>query len=317
MLRKNSVSNNLNTKQYQPKVSIVILNWNNYEDTIECIESLEEISYRNFEIIIVDNGSTNDSEKILRKKFGSYEFIQTGKNLGFTGGNNVGIRTAINNGADYVLLLNNDTVVEKDFLEPLVGACVENAEIGMVAPKILYYDEPNKIWAAGGSIIWWRGSGFQTAENKLDSRKYREDQYVSFITGCAMLIKEKTIRKVGLLDEDYFAYSEDVDYCTRVIKAHLKIKYVGRSIIYHKVRSRNNGRVSSTRAYYNLRNRMLFMKKNSSRMYFWIFIIFMAFNLIFKFAIWFFSKKRYLIKASKKSLEDFLSGKVGEIEYTL
>ena len=144
-----------------PKVEVIILNWNGVSDTLDCLASLKKVNYKNFEVIVVDNNSSGNDVEIIENKFGDFakEIIVNSANLGFSGGNNVGIKYALGNNAEYVLLLNNDTVVEPDLLDVLLEKIESNIQIGIVAPQINYFDEPNKIWTEGGKISKLRGAG--------------------------------------------------------------------------------------------------------------------------------------------------------------
>lgn len=244
-----------------PLVYIILLNYNGYKDTIECLESLEKITYKNYRIVVVDNASIDGSEKIIKNKFPEHIFIQAGSNLGFSGGNNVGIKYALQQGTDYVLLLNNDTIVEPDFLEPLVEEAEKSDQIGIMGGKINYYYDKNIIWSAGGYISDIKGCGYHYGIKEVDEGQYDEKREVTFLTGCIQLIKREVLEKVGLYDEDYFLYFEDVDYCYRTIKNNFKLVYVPTSKIYHKI-SASTGDESSLALYYNHRNRLLFIKKN-------------------------------------------------------
>src|SRR6056297_688817 len=133
-------------------VYIVILNWNNFQETIDCVESCKKLTYSNFKILLVDNGSTDGSEDILKKEFPGIPLIQTGENLGYSGGNNAGIRHALEQGADYIWLLNNDTVVDPQCLAKMVQTAESSNQIGMVGSKIFYHHSPDILWYAGGEI---------------------------------------------------------------------------------------------------------------------------------------------------------------------
>lgn len=255
--------NSLKSKNPFPLVYIILLNYNGYKDTIECINSLEKISYKNYKIVIVDNASTDGSEDILKNEFPHHIFIQTGSNLGFAGGNNVGIKYALENGADYILLLNNDTVVEPNFLEPLVEYADKDNKVGIVGGKINYYHNRNKIWSAGGKVNLFTGSTYHFGLNKNNSDYINKFNKVKFLTGCVQLIKKDLINDIGFLDEDYFLYYEDTDYCTRAVKNGWKLVYIPNSIIYHKVSS-STKKSSPIQLYYLTRNRMLFISKNSN-----------------------------------------------------
>lgn len=239
-----------------PLVYIVIVNYNNYYDTIECIRSLDKINYDCYRIVIVDNDSTNDSERILRKAFPTYKVIQTGVNLGFAGGSNIGIKEALASGAEYILLLNNDTIVEKDFLDKMIECFERNPKAGVVGGKILNYYNKDNIEYAGGHINFFK---FISVHD--DFRKVDIDREVGFITGCLMLIKSETINHVGFLYEDYFMYYEDTDFCTRVAKAGYKMMYTPEAVIYHKVSRASGGNESAFSIKWNIRNRLIFMNK--------------------------------------------------------
>ena len=258
------------TMKNKPKVSIVVLNYNNPNDTIECINSLMRNSYENFDVILIDNGSTDNSVELLKPiKYKNLIFIQNEKNLGFAGGCNVGIQYALQNGADYVLPLNNDTIIKEDFLDSLVGQASKYPDAGAIGPKIYFYDEPDKIWFAGGYIDW-KYDGAHTGYGKLDDNKYNTEQSVEFITGCAMLIKREVIEKVGLLESSFFAYQEDVDFCVRVRKAGYKCIYIPYPEVWHKggKTSKKQGRMSPFHRYLGTRNKIVLMKKNFGKLKF-------------------------------------------------
>lgn len=166
-------------------VYLIVLNWNGWKDTVECIDSCLKLTYTNFRILIVDNGSTDNSESILRECFPSVEFIQTGENLGFAGGNNVGIRYALEQGAVYVWLLNNDTVVDSKALDELLKVAESDDKIGIVGSKIYYYDKPDILWFAGGVITSLAKLVQHIGVNKKDSQVHNENMDVDFITGAA------------------------------------------------------------------------------------------------------------------------------------
>jgi len=249
----------MNVKQMEcenPKVSIILVNWNNASDTIECIESLNKLTYQNYEIIVVDNNSTDDSVNKL-KNLDDIHLIQNERNLGFAGGNNVGIDFALKGNSEYILLLNNDTVVDKEFLSILVRRAAEEKNIGIIGGKIYYYNEPTKIWSAGGGITKIIKRTFQYGENKIDNVRFNQEKEVDFLSGCCMLIKREVFEKIGLLNADYFMYYEDVDFCLRA-KRHFKIIYSPEAIIWHKVSVTSD---KSYRDYYRMRNYIYLLKK--------------------------------------------------------
>ncbi len=205
---------------------------------------------------------------MLRNTFGDFIFlIKNGKNYGFTEGNNIGMRYAIKKGTDYILLLNNDTVVDPSFLSELVKAAESDLKIGIVGPKIYYYDNPKMIWFAGGKISMWRCNTWHTGKGEIDDGKYDSFQDVDYITGCALLVKKQVIENIGLLDTDYLSYYEDADWCVRAKRQGYEIMYAPKARLWHKGSSSTGGGYTSYdslfRAQRKGRNILLFMRKNA------------------------------------------------------
>lgn len=250
----------------RPLTYIIILNWNGWKDTVECVESCRQLSYQHFRILLVDNGSTDGSEGILRKRFPDIEFIQTGDNLGFAGGNNVGIRYALENHADFVWLLNNDTLVQPAALSALIETAELDSRAGIIGSKILIDSRPQYIWFAGG--FWSFSKSLLTirGENEKDSGQYERRAEVDFITGCSLLIRAFTIRDIGLLDERYFLYWEDTDWNAKARERGWKIFYSPQSVIQHKVSSSFDIKTDQ-QAYYYLRNKLLFYEQHFPAMF--------------------------------------------------
>jgi len=240
-----------------PLAYIVILNWNGWRDTLDCVASCRKLAYDNARIVVIDNGSSDDSEKILRDNLPDIEVIQSGANLGFAGGNNVGIRHAMDHGADYVWLLNNDTVVDPFALTALVEAAGQDSRAGMAGSKIFTFDEPRRLWFAGG--FWKYGKLLLQVRglNEEDTGKFDRASEVDFLTGCSLLIRATTVRDIGLLNEDYFLYWEDTDWSARALEHNWKVLYAPRSTVWHKVSASFNP-VTDEQAYYYLRSKLLF-----------------------------------------------------------
>lgn len=213
------------------KVAIVLVNYNSYEDTLECVNSLNQISYPNKEIIVVDNNSVKSSLVSL-KTIKNITLIESEHNGGFAYGNNIGIKHALNNEADYVLLLNNDTTVKEDVIEQLLEP-FKDSTVGITTGKILYYTNRERIWAMGGIINWKLFVGYNGYTNELDNDSLCY-QPTEFINGCCMMIKKEVFEKIGMLDESYFMYYEDLDYCIKV-KEKYQLYINSKAIIYHKV----------------------------------------------------------------------------------
>jgi hypothetical protein len=264
-----------------PKVSIIILNWNGLEDTIECLESLKKITYPNYEVIVVDNGSEGNDVEVLREKFDDWvHLIGNDRNYGFAEGSNIGMRYALANlNPNYILLLNNDTVVDPDFLTELVKAAESDVKIGIVGPKTYSYGEPNKISYAGAKVDWWNVGA--PAINEIDVGQFDELREVDYVLGFALLIKRIVIEKIGLLYLGYFAYFEETEWCVKCKKVGYKVVYVPSARLWHKLSS-TVGKIDGFNLYYMTRNRFVFMKRNSNKLQFLqFFLYFFLWNCMF------------------------------------
>lgn len=254
----------------QPFVYIVILNWNGWQDTIECVESVLKTNYQNFKILIVDNGSTNDSVKILSEKFPNIEILQTGKNMGYAGGNNRGIERAIADGAEYVFILNNDTVVDENFLLPLVEAMVKDRKIGITGGTIYYYDAPDVIHNMGGYTSFYTGRSYAFGLNTVDEGQFNSPREIPQCCGAAMLIRASLVRDIGAFNEKFFIYCDEPEICTRVRKAGYKITFTPGSKVLHK-EGRDSSRESGLSNFYGLRNRIWIERMYATRFQYFIF----------------------------------------------
>lgn len=248
----------------RPRIAIVIVIWNGIEHTLQCLASFRADRYPNRQILIVDNGSTDDSAALIRAGFPEAAILQTGKNLGFTGGNNAGIRHVLENGADYVYLLNNDTVVEPDALEQLVEAAEANPQAGLLAPVIHDLDPPRAIWFAGSAVDLRRGTAWH--DNARQPARDELPYEVPWVTGCAMLIRAALLRQLGGFDDRYFLSWEDVDLSLRVRNAGQRLLVVPRARIYHKG-GQSGKNMDGIYSYYTVRNSLLLASKHSGRDY--------------------------------------------------
>lgn len=304
------------------QVSIIILNWNDWKNTIECLESIYQIDYNNYNVIIVDNGSVDGSIGYIKdfcegkitpkskffkytsenkpiktieytyaqiksenskdnsEKFQSDEklaqsdkklaqsdekltIIKNSINYGYAEGNNIGMRYALKVfNPHYILLLNNDTVVEKDFLKELLRFAEKDKKIGILGPTVYYYDKPNKIAFIGGKINFYSGKTTHYEFNKQDRGQFHEKE-LDYISGCGLFIRTKTIRDIGLLDPEYFLYYEDIDWSLKARRKGYKIYYVPLAKIWHKISTSDQDR-SLISLYYGTRNEFRLMKKNTN-----------------------------------------------------
>jgi len=267
-------------------VSIVILNWNRKQDTLNCLKSLIDIKkYFELEVIIIDNYSKDGSLKDIRWYLKNSPFkknniqtvlIRNKANLGFCGGNNVGIRHALNHQADYILLLNNDTYVDRKFLINLIMASEKHSKAGILSPKIYFapgfefkkqtYDKKDLgkvIWYAGGEIDWNNVYGFNHGVDQVDGGQFDKIVETDFATGACMLIKREVLEEIGLLDEKYFMYFEDNDLGMRAKRKGWRVLFVPDAVIWHKV-SQSSKIGGPLNDYYITRNRLIFGMKYAS-----------------------------------------------------
>ncbi len=250
-----------------PQISVITVNWNNFNDSAECLESLKKTTYPNFEVIVVDNGSVGEDVSLLKQRFGdSIRLIVNDKNSGFAGGCNIGIRDALARGADYVVLLNNDTVVAPDFLEGLVGVAQRDKSVGIAGGKVLCYEFPELIWFAGGVINYRTGRTPIRGSGEADKGQFDEVAIVDWISGCFMFVSRDVLQTVGMLDERFFFGWEDVDLCVRAARKGFKVLYVPESRIWHKgfgIDKRD--RLMGKPVYYGTRGQFLFMDKHFTK----------------------------------------------------
>jgi len=244
-----------------PAVTAVVLNWNGRDDTLACLASLERCTYPALRILVVDNGSSDGSEDAIRSAHPDVDFLQTGSNLGFAGGNNAGIERALADGAHFVLLLNNDTEVDPGFVEPMVEAARADSRVGIVGSSIAYAHDPSRLWAFGGGRFdvatgWVRHVQRSVDPETLGTRGTRH----YYITGCTMLLRRELVETVGMLDTSYFHFCEDVDLCLRAEKVGYRATVAPESRLIHKV-SATTGVASPTFLYYNLRSRLTLVRR--------------------------------------------------------
>lgn len=254
------------------KISIIVLNYKGIENTLSCLDSLRRIKNGSFkiEIIVVDNGSGDGSKEALQN-LRDIHLIALEKNLGYSGGNNVGIREAIKRGSQYILVLNNDTLVDSNLLTELING-VKKGDI--ISPKIYFAkgfefhknrykksDLGKVIWYAGGKIDWQNVVGVHAGVDEVDKGQFKKSMAIDYATGACMFIKSKIFEEIGFFDEKYFLYLEDMDFCVRAKKAGFSIIFEPTAIIWHKNASASGGSGSKLQDYYITRNRLLFAFK--------------------------------------------------------
>jgi len=266
-----------------PLVYIIVLNWNGLEDTDECLDSLLKISYPNYVIVVIDNGSKIDEAKLIEDKYkGLIKTIRNSVNLGFVGGMNMGIKYSLKNGADNILLLNNDIVVDKEFLTGLVDIAEETPNAAMFGPKIYHYNNPRRYDPP--LKIDYRKGRFHHIKLKRspEDEKYRS---VDWISGCAMMIRATAISKVGLLDPNFRIYTNDIDYAERIRRAGYKVLWVPEAKIWHKLGASTKSVKKLHLKYDSLKSKLLFERKYAKRKELLIFLFYLIFNLIPRFTL--------------------------------
>jgi GT2 family glycosyltransferase len=242
-----------------PKVSIITVNFNGTAVTAELLRSLEKITYPTIEVVVVDNSNKEPGHQ-LPIDFPWIKYLETGANLGFAGGNNRGMEIAT---GDYFFLLNNDTEVDPGFLEPLVDRMESDKKIGVVCPKILYFDEPDTIQFAGFlPINPVTGRGFSIGHFEKDQGQHDVARPTSRAHGAAMMYSREAFEKVGMMAELFFLYYEEMDYCERFKRAGYTIWYEPKSRVWHK-ESMSTGKGSTLKTHYYSRNRLLYLRRNT------------------------------------------------------
>jgi GT2 family glycosyltransferase len=247
-----------------PRISVVVLTWNGREDTLKCLASLREVGYPNWEVLIVDNGSEDGTVDAIHQEHPWVTVIETGKNLGFALGNNIGIRAALQREAELILLLNNDTVVAHDLLYAFVKAASDHPDAGVLGAKIYYFSDPQRLWYAGGRWDADRGMFDHVGIGKIDDGvTFEQLQDTDYACGCAMMIRASAANAVGLLEERFFALYEEADWCYRARRAGFRCVFVPRAKVWHRISKTFGGR-SIIYEYFDLRNRLLWAERNLS-----------------------------------------------------
>lgn len=262
------------------KISIIILNWNSWKETFECLDSILKTNKNFFhlEIILVDNASSSSFDEKLREyakkskeRNINLAFIQNKENLGFAGGNNIGIKKALENKADFILILNNDTIVDKNLVINLLKSSEKDEKDGVIGAKIYFAkgyefhkdrykkDDLGKIiWFAGGIIDWNNVYSSHRGVDEVDVGQYDKRIETDFVTGCCMFVKREVFEKVGFFDEKYFLYLEDADLSMRAKKTGYRLIYEPKAFLWHKNAQSSGKPGSKTHEYYQTRNRLLF-----------------------------------------------------------
>ncbi len=282
----------------QPKIGLVTVLYNGKEVLSDFFESVAKQTYKNFIVYIIDNSPNDEAVTEAQRCVSLYNinavFIKNNDNVGVAKGNNQGIKAALENECEYTLLINNDTVFKENLLQFLLNGMLEcNCE--MIVPKMYYYDEPSKIWCAGGDFK--KINGYITVhygENSIDDGKFKSPLRVNYCPTCCMMISKSVFYKIGFMDEKYFVYSDDADFCYRALQNRIALYTYPSALLWHKVSSSTGGILSDFYLYYGHRNLLYFIKKHMSLIYYLYAIVFYQCKFIAKLILQKWSLTNYI-----------------------
>lgn len=298
-------------------IGVVVLNYNRAHYTFQCLESLFSAAPSPCEIILIDNGSTDNSAREFTARFDNNErvtLLLLDENLGYCGGMNKGIKLLLGNrGIKIILLLNNDTTAKSDFLLPLMECLKDGSVYSLATPKILREDGLT-IWSTGENVFYPLLLSVRSKGAK-DGPRFNTPREINCITGCAMAVRREVFEKIGLFDEKYFSYVEDVDFCRRARWAGFRFAYCHKSVVYHKG-ARCLGEFSPEKIYLNVRNKAYFIKKNVSLLLWpisWLWLSVVVISWVFRAL---YRKEFNVIGGILQGLYDFARDKMGPLEPT-
>ena len=290
----------------------VVLNTNHREDTLQCLASLNRSTYKNHKIILLDNASSDGSIEAVRTLWPEVQIIKLQKNLGYAGNNNLGIQAAMEQGANWVFILNEDTILDPECIRHLVLVSESDQTFGIAGPMVYHHDEPNVIQSAGGRIDkYYRG--WHLGQNELDQGQFEQPHPVDWISGCGMMVRRSLIEQLGAIDERFFYYMEEFDWCIRAKKAGWQIIHVPQAKLWHKgVQSDYQPKPSIT--YYATRNQLLVLLKHHASLMAWIITLVQLFRTFISWSL----KPKYRYKnehrnAMWRGFLDFFHHRWGKI----
>lgn len=295
----------------EPYVISVVLNTNRRDDTLDCLASVDQSTYPHHSVIVLDNNSTDGSADAIRSRYPQVQVVALEENLGYAGNNNAGIEIALAQGADWVFVLNEDTVVDPGCLEKLVAAGGQEAKIGIVGPMVYHFDEPEVIQSGGGVLgQYWEGC--HLAKDEQDVGQRSEIKRVEWVSGCAIMVRKEVIESVGMLDPRFFYYWEETEWCLRAGKAGWKIMHVPAAKLWHKGVQRNY-KAKPSLLYYDTRNHLLMLKKHRAALRIWLHTLFTILRTLVSWSVrpkW--RDKRAYRDAMWKGVLDFFRGRWGK-----
>ncbi|MDH3216219.1 MAG: glycosyltransferase family 2 protein [Candidatus Krumholzibacteria bacterium] len=263
------------------RVAIIVLTWNGKALTLDCLESLVALDHMNTDIIVVDNASADGTPQAIEQRYGDrITVIVNEQNLGYSQGNNVGITHALDTGAGYILLLNNDTIVDRALVDNLLYAFATHARTGIAGPKIYFASPPDQIWFAGGEVSLAKGTARHIGIRHRDVGQFDSMREVDYVSGCALIAKREVFQTIGLLDPSYRAYFEDTDFCMRARRHGFEIRYVPAAKVWHRVSSSVGGQLSWRKMSQKFKSTLRFFARYSS-LHHWLTIpLFFAFDVV-------------------------------------
>lgn len=298
----------------EEKISVVLVNYNGKKYNDKCITSIlnSEVN-ETLQIVVVDNASTDGSMEEMEKKWGSnskIHFIYMEDNYGFSKANNEGITWSLEQGAEFILLLNNDTEIEPDAIGHMIDC--QKEKHGIVVPKVFYADKPDTIWCAGGRLTPVIKKPVHIAMGDKDLGQMVDNKACTFANGCCMLLTDKIVLELGLLNEKFFLYYEDTEYSMRAAEKNISIWFCGKAVVYHKVNGATRGNENPANAYYITRNWLFCNRLHLSKIRFFLFCIYFIFNRLAWIIIWTFQGKGKMVRAVWNGTYDFLVNRTGK-----
>lgn len=287
---------------YMSDTVVIIVNFNGLQDTVEAVNSVYD-SNVDVDVIVVDNASADGEAEMLRKQLPRIILLTSKVNLGFSGGNNIGIKYALDHGYEFIMLLNNDTIISYDMVERLKS---RSSDTVVTVPTIYYYYNREAVWYAGGEVNYDTGYVVHSYQDKKMAINELQETDCSFASGCCFMIKASTLKKCGLLSEIFFMYCEDTDYSIRLKKNEIKIRYLPEAVMWHKVSQSTKGEESQFSVYYNNRNRLYLVYENKE-CFSWKARIYTSIRIRYNI-VKYWAKRDKKYKALYKALYDFKHG---------
>lgn len=291
------------------RIAAVVVNWNGGDENLDCIEALLEQGDGLERIYFVDNASTNGSAERIARAFDGVTLLVNDENLGFGGGNNRGIAQALEDGAEAVLVVNNDVVMPADTVSHLAEVLEREPQVGIVGPRVLYRPDPTRVWAAGGTLTWRQNLTTLRGHGARDGERWRAAADVDYVAGCCMLVRAEVFREIGAFDSSYFAYTEDVDFCLRAAQGGYVTRCQGAVAVYHAPSSATGGGYNPRRKYMMGVNSVWFLRAYAGPEDWCKFVLFDVLTLPFVWLLGLFSGRGKAVLAKALGILDGLRGR--------